>query len=436
MNAEERALTAVLSGVAAEATPGRVPSDLWARGRRRHRTRVAVMTLVSTVVVALVALPVLFAPSRHRALPAEQTPTIPARIIAPPPMLPNLVQSPNGPASMVLTGPGGWGASDVFGYEDRAIVVGQDGLYRWVRQRDAFDAGESLLLSPDGRYLAGDGDLEGAEPPPTWNPHSATAVMDLTTGRVRTYISGPPIAWSPDGRLLMLTSAASLTLIDPERDDGFAFDANLGTSGLVPTVAFSPDGQRLALQRGTTLVVYDRGAGHTAAELGAGARLAGPGAWTSDGRFAVWRPAGAGTYELTFVDGNGPVFSPVHVASPRLLGWQSDGDAVVVLTPPSGAPRVVALHPGGGETDLVDVYGGANRVDIARDSLDRFGGPTPPVWVRLTDLAWVQARSYAPWLSPIALVVGALFLRRRIRTGSWRKHPRFVRRAADFPRRF
>ena len=96
-------------------------------------------------------------------------------------------------------------------------MVGRNGSYRIVRHVNAFDAGETLLLSPNGRYIAGDSGLEGAQPGA--DIANATAVLDLTTGQVRTYDAGRPLAWSPDGASLLASSDAGVLSI-VEMDSG------------------------------------------------------------------------------------------------------------------------------------------------------------------------------------------------------------------------
>lgn len=366
------------------------------------------------------------------------------------PLLPNLVDAPNGPASVIVTGPGGFGADDVFGYDDRAIVVGRDGLSRYVRNVNAFDAGDDLLLSPDGRYVAGGADLEGVdagESASEWQ--SATGVMDLTTGEVRTFHEGPPVAWSPEGRLLAGPLSGQLRLLDV--DSGEAVPLGVGRAA---AVAFSPDGRQLALQVDQELRVLDvqTRAVRVVADLGETQTLAGPGAWSPGGRLAVWDrtdcqpgcPAGYVDLRLSFVDINDgsetaeadfDVTQVVSAMSARLLGWQSDGDAVVVLAltrldpagPHAAAPQVLALHPGGGQTALISVTIEANRIDIARDLLDRFGGEPRTGWDLLVDTFHVRLRQALLPIGIIAALVAARLIYRRLRDGVWPWLPRGFR---------
>jgi hypothetical protein len=362
---------------------------------------------------------------------------------------PNLVDAPNGPASVIVTGPGGFDANDVSGYDDRAIVVGLDGLYRYVRDINSVDAGEDLLLSPDGRYVAGRADLEGVD----WGEsaldwQSTAGVMDLTTGEVRTYHEGPPVAWSPGGRLLTRASTGELKLLDV----GSGEAVPLGVPGAV-AVAFSPDGRQLALQLGRELKVLNVGtrALRAVADLGARQLLAAPGAWTVGGRLAIWDgtdclpacPAGYTDFRLSFVDINGgavtdAALDPVQSVSARLLGWQDDGGAVVVLGmtshdpagPHLGAPQVLALHRGRGRTTLITVAADADRIDIARTLLDQFGGESRSGWDMFLDIVRLRLRQATPWLAVIAVLIAAPLTYRRIRDGVWSSLPRRVRNAA------
>jgi hypothetical protein len=354
------------------------------------------------------------------------------------PLQPNLIDAPNGPASAIVTGPGGFGASDLFGFDDRAIVVGRDGLYRYVRDINSVDAGENLLLSPDGRYLAGPADLEGVtfdESASDWE--STAGVMDLSTGKVRTYHEGAPVAWSPGGRLLVKASSGLFRLLDI----GSGEAVPLGVGGTA--VAFSPDGHQLALQQGRELKVLnvDTFAMRTVAKLGAQQTLAGPGAWDAGGRLAIWNgsdclpacPASYHDFRLSFVDtGDGAAtdarFDAVEAVSARLLGWQSDGDAVVTLGmtspdpagPHVGAPQVLSLHPGGGRATLITVTADADRIDVATDLLDHFGGEPRSGWAMFLDLLRVRLPQAMPWLGAIVVLIAIGLTYRRIRAGVWR----------------
>ena len=303
------------------------------------------------LLLALIAVPLGWAPGPHPVRPAEPAQSVPSRVRGPMPLQPNLVDSPNGPASVIVTGPGGFGANDVFGFDDRAIVVGRDGLYRYVRDINSVDAGESLLLSPDGRYLAGRADLEGVDSGDSaadWQ--ASAAVMDLTTGKVRTYHQGTTVAWAPGDRLAIWNGS----------DCG-------------PACPASYHDLRLSL-----------------VDIGTGA--------VTDARL-----------------------DPVRAVSARLLGWQTDGDAVVVLTmtnheptgPQAGVPQVLALHPGGGQRPLITVTADADRIDVARDLLDHFGGDPRSGWAMVLDVTGVRLPQTLPWLAAIAVLMAVVLAYRR-----------------------
>ena len=471
-------LADVLERIAAESVPARLPGDLWSRGRRRHRLRISAAVAVTAVLALVVAMPAVSASGWRRAAPANDQPSVPSRVYPPLPLQSTVQESPPGPAALIVTGPGGFGASGLSGYDDRALVVGRNGSYRWVRNINGVNAGESVLLSPDGRYVAGDQFQEGTQVGDD-PPASLTSVVDLTTGQVRTYEAGVPVAWLPGGRsLLTRTLAGSLQVV--ELDSGAIVD--LGVYGAAPEsspFAFSPDGRRVALQVGHAVHIVDLVARtkRTLTDLGDRRILAGPGAWSADGRIAVWQLLDCGPsctvtqtvrFELAYVDAergtdvDGPRFETFTARGSRLLGWQGDGDAVVVRyhdartaahSPPPDAPsgsteppnhasplvtraEVVALSPGGGLTTLVTLPGDVDRVDVARDLLDRFGGPPPSLAARFLDWLGALCGEIALLAGIAAAVYAVRLVRRRIRTGSWRRFPGGTRRRVEFPRRF
>jgi len=372
------------------------------------------------------------------ATPARGPAAVPSRIH--PPLLAQgtAVSSPAGPAAVIATGPGGFDAGDLFGgYDDRAVVVGTRGSYRTVRHLNGFDAGESVLLSPDGRRVAGDWGLESS-----WRDglgDAATTVVDLSSGRVLAYRAGVPVAWFPDGSRLLTTTGALHVL---DLATGAVTDLGIPhapTNGAA--VALSPDGRRAVVQSWPTLSVLDLDTRQlrTLAVLDERRTLAGPGAWTADGRIATWRctpscrnvprvdlalsylDAGSGT------DVDGPAVRLDGVAGARLLGHRRDGDALVVryrdtatpvdstppllgqpdvTAPPTGHPEVVALRPAGA-TVLVRLPEAADRVDLARDLFERFGADPPSAPARLLD--WMRPHTGALLL----LLLGAALVHTR-----------------------
>jgi len=175
-------------------------------------------------------------------------------------------------------------------------------------------------------------------------------------------------------------------------------------------LAFSPDGRQLAIQASTTLSIVDTASGtaRRLPDLAARRRLAGPGAWTPDGRLAVVDADGclrdcqaaaldARTWRLGYLDPQtgaetpGPAYDAVDGMVAEVLGWPAGGDAVVLTyrsSAPAGAtayegdrhePRLLALHPGGGRDRLIALPPFVDRIDVARDLVvaGRFGGPAP-----------------------------------------------------------
>jgi len=159
--------------------------------------------------------------------------------------------------------------SGIWGYEDRSLVVGQNGSYRLARTVNEVKAGAGgLVLSPDGRYLAGQPDLEGAH----WtDSRMSVAVVDLTTGKARIY-SGHPIAFSPDGSLLVAgehepevaggmkdsgVSSLPLALLDLNTGNQLWVGSVFGDTREGNFTAFSPDGGRIAVATKDALYVVD-----------------------------------------------------------------------------------------------------------------------------------------------------------------------------------
>ena len=128
--ADDETISDLLQRVAAEARPARLPKDLWSQGRHRHRRRVG--AVVAALLLALaVTMPTVFASGLRRAAPADDQPSIPSRIHSPIPMQSTVEEDPAGPATVILTGPGGFGVGGLAKYEDRALVIGRNGSYRW-----------------------------------------------------------------------------------------------------------------------------------------------------------------------------------------------------------------------------------------------------------------------------------------------------------------
>jgi hypothetical protein len=444
--------------IAADAAPGRLPADLWTRGRRRRRARLAAGAAAAAVLVALAVWPIAVrAGGAHAVPPAEPVPVVPSRVDPPLPFTSTVQDSPHGPAALVVSGVGSFHGSDVLSnYEGRNVVVGVDGMDRLVNlANEMADAGNGTYLSPDGRLLATDASVEGVGAG-SWD--AQLAILDLTTGTVRTYSdAGSPLAWSPDGRSVLVTravggtAAGGLRLVDLTSGES----RDLGLAGIAGMVAFSPDGRRLMVDGGRLSWLVDLVTGERR-ELswpGPARRLAGPGAWTADGRLAVVElvncepndsrgvscPSGPlPGLRISFVDAetgadaSGPRFDKVTGMAVRLLGFEPDGSAVVAVFQPPPAPAVVdwqphdltwvggvkllALHPGGGQTELVQLSKSVTYLDVARDLVGagRFGGPAPSLPARWAD--WLPGlRVELTVLAVLVGVVVAISMRRRLR---------------------
>ena len=441
----ERGVTEALRRIADDVRVPDLPADLWRRGRRRQRRRVAAALTAATVLAALVVSPLVRDwPGSGQLAAAQSAPAVPSVVYGPLPGQRTVQEAPAGPAALIVSGEGTLRGSDVCGGgEGRTLVVGRDGRYRLVNGFFEGEVGQDFHLSPDGRYLAAAGPVDGSEEA----AFDATSLVDLTTGRVTVHPEGPPVAWSPDGKSLLLRDARARTgllLLDLAQGRARRLIKPNDWPDLGPYAAFSPDGARLAVQAGSDLFVVDvtSGAGSTFMLPAADRRLAGPAAWAPDGGIAVWTvtdgcaggcdlpAAGTGMFRLVIVDSTSgedlvvPDLDPVRGQFPRLLGWLSNGDAVVqVYEPappgPSGRSRlrVVALHPGGGTTTLVRLATDAHAVDVASDLLraGHFHGDPPALGARLGD--WLSGLA-VPLGTAALLIAGlvAVNLRRRRRT--------------------
>jgi hypothetical protein len=450
---------------------------------------------VTAGVVALLALaagPALVGGHPYRAVPpADPGPRVPARVYPPLPGQPTAIGAPAGPASLLITGSEPFVDGSAEGYRDRPMVTGHNGSYRLVRFNNMHaPATEGARLSPDGRYVAGDYTLEGTPEaarermsgldPVTGRERHGTSVLDLTSGRVRTFDGGVPLAWLPDGRRLLVDTGSDgsgrLALLDLATggiDD--VFDMPSRGRPYRSYLAISPDGRRLAVQLVDSVYVVDLTGAAPAHRLtsvenrptagdpptaGDHTRLAGPGAWYGNDRIALWRLDGcaercdaaarnARRLTLGYVDADrgteveGPPLDALTAAGADLLGWTDDGQAVVNayradadLSFPTDPPwhlddteraatpsRLLALRPGGWSTDLVALPPGARYVQVAHDLLvaGRFGGPAPGLTARLSD--WTVPRA-GQLGALVALLVAAV-----VGWNRWsRRHPVGARR--------
>lgn len=150
------------------------------------------------------------------ATPAAAPDGVPERIGLPYMWQATVQQDPPGPASLLFSG-GGLGLRGVDGldHEGKVAVLGRDGRYRMLLYggRESV-AGEEVLLSPDGRYVADDSN-DG------W-----VGVTDLTDGSRRVFTGwaggtccGTPVAWAPDGSALLVLHHSAEPVDHDAEDD-------------------------------------------------------------------------------------------------------------------------------------------------------------------------------------------------------------------------
>jgi len=302
----------------------------------------------------------------------------------------------------------------------QAVVLGAGGdSYRRVDVAEERAGSETqgdpapMLLSPDGtRVAVGDHDTERPDVVVVDLTTSETTRHELPAGR-----SVVPLAWSADGdELASLISeeatspysggriTGEVALLDRSDDSAEV----LALDGSATAAAFSPDGSELAVEQsgGVTVVGLQDGSRRS---LGVDGVLAGPAAWSPDGRLLAVTsvepsiaPAGLdapGTPTgLTFVDPSGhgrAVPDPVRLplAGPgRVLGWAGSGEVLAVLavagtdaqvlsgvpldgTPPRALMRMSDLGSYGvGRFQLASSVAGSLEV-VDPDGVDR--GPWP-----------------------------------------------------------
>ena len=238
----------------------------------------------------------------------------------------------------------------------QAVVLGSGGnAYRRVDVAENRAGGETqgdpapMLLSPDGTTVAvGDHDIDRPD----------VVLVDLVTGATTSHSLPPgrsvvPIAWSSDGRRLAhLISPAptnphlgvpivgDVAILDLDDDS----TTLLRQGGQVSAAAFAPDGTELVLQQdgasGGQLSVVDLASGSRRV-VGAAGELAGPAAWSPDGRLLATITPGS---EISFVDATGrggrtPAPLDLPLSPPgQVLGWSGLDEILVLLTVPGADP--------------------------------------------------------------------------------------------------
>ncbi|MFC3503584.1 TolB family protein [Micromonospora krabiensis] len=318
---------------------------------RRSRRRAVLAAIAALVLVALAGavLPLARTPAVDPAADADAR--LPDRIALPPLGTLHATDRPRpGPASVIFSGSSprlrGWFRSAVVG------VVGADSdRYRVLSTENESPAGEQVVLSAEGRYVA---------TPSNSRDQPGIDVVDLVTGRTRQLrsavadsVESDPLAWSPDGGRLVVrdkkpvasdgatyTSVLSIVTLDGERWTRLAEGAEEAHFG--SAVAFAQDGTRLAYQYGATVGVADvDGRELSSFPLAGETWLAGKGAWAPDGTLTlVSREAGTTDWNLRRVDPQGRDAGALRlpdvggVAAIRLLGWNTGDSALVVAYQP------------------------------------------------------------------------------------------------------
>jgi dipeptidyl aminopeptidase/acylaminoacyl peptidase len=284
----------------------------------------------------------------------------------------------------------------------QAVVLGAGGdAYRRVDVAEGRAGAETqgdpapMLLSPDGTKVAvGDHDIDRPD----------VVIVDLTTGTTSRHVlptgrSVVPIAWSSDGQRLAHVLSAAPT--NPHSGEPIVGDVGLldleggGTSllqhgGQARTAAFSPDGSALALQQdgagGEQLAVVDLASGSRRGLESAGV-LAGPAAWSPDGRLLATTtvrslavPAGVpvptAPTGLAFIDAtgrHGDALPPLELPlAPQgdVLGWSGPDEVLTLMT---DASTDQCCGPEAYQLAAVPISGGRPRTLMQIPDLPSFG---------------------------------------------------------------
>ncbi|MFI5958475.1 TolB family protein [Cryptosporangium sp. NPDC051539] len=414
------------------------------------------VTLAITVCVALLLVAIAGYGS-SRSVADQRDRKAPAKVFQPFGWQQTVENSPPGPATVLVSGDG-WGMRGVT-YRAKVAVVGGTGVYRTQRYRTDVEAGEDVLLSPDGTLIA-DGFPRpvprasgSTAPASTGNSDPAIWFTDLESGKTSRMTvpatgTARPVAFSPNGRKILVQVASppehgpwnggELDLMDLATGE-VARLADLGTAPVhrAQLAAFSPDGRRVAVQIGDSIHVIDVQArsSRLLARVGPDRRIAGVGAWSSDGnRIAVATMSGCSkrctsddlddrTWQIDELDAETGApstgsFDRLTGSAVRVLGQTDDGELVVVRYRASGdagidgtgeftvdgdeadetdyravhEAELLGLSPSGKRRTLLTLPPGSRHVDVAGQLIveDRFGGdssrPMPwpaPFWVNL-----------------------------------------------------
>ncbi|MEU7760296.1 hypothetical protein [Micromonospora aurantiaca (nom. illeg.)] len=348
--------------------------------RTARRTRWRTAAVVTAVLALVAAVPLTVRGDGRTAPPGSGGAALPDRLGLPQFGALRATDRPAlGPASVVFSGQAR-GLTGLFDENGTVGIVGADAdRYRTWTVGFEVPAGQGVLLSPDGRFLA---------VPNGSSTSPGVDVIDLAGGTVRRLpsprpgsVGTAPAGWAPDGSALVVVDT---TPTNPERssyvntlslvrlDTGRA--VRLLETEQLPVfgspVAFAADGSRLAYQVGTKVLVSSPdGRQLSSFPLPPDTALAGKGAWLPDGSLAlVGHEPAADRWRLRRVDTDGrelpapPLAAVSGVTAIRLLGWLPDGTAWVVAYRPE--PSAPSWYADGLEMDQRTAYGNVRSIRV------------------------------------------------------------------------
>lgn len=440
-------LRAELADAAARVPTRPAPDDLWQRGvRRRRRVRTARGAALAggALAVALVA-GLLPWPGDDGAPQPVDGPggagAIPSRLVTPPTRLEGTAEHPIGPLAVIAGAERRgwwWGAGSRNGTVGVSAATGE---YRFldlpgsVEPEDAaFDAGDSLALSPDGRSVA------------YWLRHAddpgwvgGWAVYDTVTGDVVEHpveseagLDPRVLAWSSDDDLAVgygVVTERSPDTVASSRSRTVLWDVTAPDAAtplprsLADVSWVVPTGGGFAALSGRTLTVWEAGAAAPTLEVPVtGRRHAVEGTVSADlGALAMVEQSYDGTGAEGLLVGpvrrSGVVLAPLSVDLRvfDVLGWSDDTHVVVRASPPGVTQRTGAY--------AVDAGTGEHRLLVREDRLNWIGAPryATDLWSRPT-VPRPEPDGPAPWWvyagGASGLLLGAWGVRRWRRGGA------------------
>ena len=330
--------------------------------------------VLGTSAAALVLVPLAFGAQAHRGTAAV---ALPDRLAGYSYLTADVADAPPGRAVAIFQR--GFGV-ELFDTPQAVVLAADDDVYRRLGAAESrsgtTDQGDPgpMLLSPDGLQVAlGDRDSRSAD----------LAVLDLGSGDVTTHElpdarSVIPVAWAPDGSRVAYLSddtptnpysggpiVGALVVLDLASGEATAVPGGEDVSA----AAFSPDGAELAVQRtrgSGGLAVVDLASG-AVRRVDATGSLAGPDAWSPDGRLLAL----VGAPGLSFVDPGG-TGTPLTLAGPApdgVLGWTGSREVAVLESPDSDNATITAYALDGGSRPLTAISNlgsyGIGRIQLA-----------------------------------------------------------------------